>query len=95
MQAAYWEQLNDQLNEYNELLQEHYKLKQLESYKPVTLQYYLGPASDTALDYISTWAPAYELDINFPTTEPRLTKSVTKATILRHQALHHNTQGSF
>jgi len=73
MQSAYWEQLNDQLNEYNELLKEHYQLKQLESYKPVTLQYYLGPASDTALDYISTWAPAYELDINFPTTEPQTT----------------------
>jgi hypothetical protein len=71
MQAAYWEQLNSAMTTYNKLLQEHYKLKQLESYKPVTLQYYLGPASDTALDYISTWAPAYELDINFPTTEPQ------------------------
>lgn len=73
MQSAYWEQLNNQLSEYNKLLQEHYQLRQLESYKPVTLQYYLGPVSDSALDYISTWAPAYELDINFPTTEPQTT----------------------
>lgn len=71
MQAAYWELLNDQLSEYNKLLKEHYQLRQLESYKPVTLQYYLGPDADSALDYILTWAPAYELDINFPTTEPQ------------------------
>lgn len=71
MQSAYWEQLNNQLSEYNELLKEHYQLRQLESYKPVTLQYYLGPDADSALDYILTWAPAYELDINFPTSEPQ------------------------
>jgi len=73
MQAAYWELLNDQLSEYNKLLKEHYQLRQLESYTPVSLQYYLGPAADTALDYILTWAPAYELDINFPVTEPQTT----------------------
>lgn len=71
MQSAYWEQLNNQLSEYNKLLKEHYQLRQLESYKPVTLQYYLGSDADSALDYISTWAPAYELDIDFPTTEPQ------------------------
>ena len=70
MQAAYWEQLNEQLSEYNKLLKEHYQLRQLESYTPVSLQYYLGLDADTALDYILTWAPAYELDINFPVTEP-------------------------
>lgn len=71
MQAAYWERINDQLSEYNKLLKEHYQLRQLESYTPISLQYYLGPDADTALDYILTWAPAYELDINFPTTEPQ------------------------
>lgn len=73
MQAAYWEQLNNQLSEYNKLLKEHYQLQRLESYTPISLQYYLGPDADTALDYISTWAPAYELDINFPVTEPQTT----------------------
>lgn len=71
MQSAYWEQLNDQLSEYNKLLKEYYQLRRLESYKPINLQYYLGPDADTALDYINTWAPAYEFDINFPTTEPQ------------------------
>ena len=70
MQAAYWELLNDQLSEYNKLLKEHYQLRQLESYTPVPLRYYLGPDADTALDYITTWASAYEIDINFPTKEP-------------------------
>jgi len=70
MQAAYWELLNEQLSEYNKLLEEHYQLRLLESYIPVPLQYYLGPDADTALDYILTWASAYELDINFPITEP-------------------------
>lgn len=70
MQAAYWELLNDQLSEYYKLLKEHYQLQQLESYTPIPLQYYLGPDADTALDYILTWAPAYEFDINFPVTEP-------------------------
>lgn len=70
MQTAYWELLNDQLSEYNKLLKEHYQLRQLELYTPVPLQYYLGPDADTALDYILTWALAYELDINFPTKAP-------------------------
>lgn len=71
MQAAYWELLNEQLSEYYKLLKEHYQLRQLESYTPVPLQYYLGPNADTAVDYITTWASAYELDINFPISEPQ------------------------
>ena len=70
MQAAYWEHLNDQLSEYYKLLKEEHYIRQLESYKPIPLQYYLGPDADTALDYILTWADAYEIDIMFPVTEP-------------------------
>jgi hypothetical protein len=71
MQTATWQYLNNQLKKYNQLLKEDFELKQLESFKPIALSKYLGPKATTALDYINIWAPAYELDIQFPQTEPQ------------------------
>lgn len=70
MQYAYWDQLNDQLRQYNKLLKEDSYLRSVENFKPISLQKYLGPKAAEALPYIHTWLPAYELDYNFPQTEP-------------------------
>lgn len=79
MQSAYWDYLNDQLKEYIKLLKEHQQLTIYETWKPIYLENWLSPKdpqqgklkAEQLHKYINTWLPAYELDKNYPDTEPQ------------------------
>ncbi len=78
MQSAYWDNLNNQLKDYNKLLKESQQLTRYETWKPIYLENWLSPKdpqqgklkAEQLHEYINTWLPAYELDKNYPDTEP-------------------------